>query len=43
MIRKLLRGIFSRENRLALVFAILLVLILMFALDTSPTWIYQGF
>jgi len=41
--RRLLSKIWNRENLLALLFAILLFLIIMFAIDTSPTWIYQGF
>jgi len=41
--RRMLGIIFNRENLLALVFAVLLVLIIMFGIDTSPTWIYQGF
>lgn len=41
--RRLLSAIFTRENALALLLAILLVLIVMFGIDTAPTWIYQGF
>jgi len=40
---RILSRIFTRENWLALLFAILLVLIFVFGSDTSPTWIYQGF
>lgn len=43
MLRRILAVIFNRENALALAFAIMLALIIMFAIDTSPTWIYQGF
>ena len=43
MVRRILSILFSRENWLALLLAILLVLIVIFAIDTSPTWIYQGF
>ena len=43
MIRKVLDAILSRENRLALFLAILLFLAIIFSIDTSPTWIYQGF
>jgi len=43
MLRKILSAVFNRENWLALLFAILMVLIVLFAIDTSPTWIYQGF
>jgi len=41
--RRFLSAIFSRENALAVLLAILLVLIVMFGIDTAPTWIYQGF
>ena len=41
--RRLLSTVFSRENLLALVLALMLVLILIFTVDTAATWIYQGF
>jgi len=37
------RHVFTRENFLALLLAVMLIVILIFAVDTSPTWIYQGF
>ncbi len=37
------RVVFSRENWLALLLALILVALVIFAADTSPTWIYQGF
>jgi hypothetical protein len=43
MLRWLRKAIFNRENLLALGLALLVVLIVMFTIDTSPTWIYQGF
>lgn len=43
MLRRTVRKIFTRENILALMLGILLVLIVMFGIDTAPTWIYQGF
>ncbi len=43
MLRKLLSAVFSRENLLALLLALLLVALVVFTVDTSPTWIYQGF
>jgi hypothetical protein len=43
MLHRVLSAIINRENWLALLFAILLVLIILFAIDTAPTWIYQGF
>ena len=41
--RWLRKVVLTRENFLALVLALLLIVILIFAVDTSPTWIYQGF
>ena len=41
--RRLLGVIFTRENVLALLLALLFVVILIFTVDTSATWIYQGF
>ena len=35
--------IFNRENLLALLLALILVALVVFAADTSATWIYQGF
>ncbi len=35
--------IFSRENLWALLLALLLLAIFIYASDTAPTWIYQGF
>ena len=43
MRRWLRKVVFTRENFLALMLALLLIVILIFAVDTSPTWIYQGF
>ncbi len=43
MWRRIFQQVFSRENMLALLLGILLVLLLIFTADTSPTWIYQGF
>ena len=43
-VRRWLREVvFTRENFLALVLALMLIVILIFAADSSPTWIYQGF
>ncbi len=41
--KRLASRLFSRENMLALLLALLLLAILIFASDTTPTWIYQGF
>lgn len=43
MLRKLYHIVFNRENWLALVLALILVALVIFTADTSPTWIYQGF
>ena len=40
---KILRAIFSRENLLALLLALLILAMLIATADTSPLWIYQGF
>ncbi len=40
---KIFHAIFNRENFLALMLALILVALLIFTIDTSPTWIYQGF
>ena len=43
MIRRIYQAIFSRENLLALLLALLLLALLIFATDTTANWIYQGF
>jgi hypothetical protein len=43
MLRRLVGIIFTRENLLALALAVLLLLAVVFGIDTAPTWIYQGF
>ncbi len=43
MMRKILSSIFNSENWLALLLALILVALVIFTADTSPTWIYQGF
>jgi hypothetical protein len=35
--------IFTLENLLAFVFAIIVILLLIFTTKTPPSWIYQGF
>jgi hypothetical protein len=42
-LRRLFAFIFNRENLLALLLALILIVVLIFTVDTSPTWIYQGF
>lgn len=43
MWRKLYRAVFNRENFIALMLALILIALVIFTADTSPTWIYQGF
>lgn len=35
--------IFSRENGIALLLCLLILLLIIFTSDSSPQWIYQGF
>ena len=39
----LMKRIFSRENLWALLFCLILIALVIFTADSSPTWIYQGF
>ena len=41
--KKIVEAIFTRENLLALALCLILIALLIFTADTSPTWIYQGF
>ena len=41
--KKVVRVIFSRENVLAILLCLILIALVIFTADTSPTWIYQGF
>jgi hypothetical protein len=41
--QKLLRDLFTKENLLALLLCLILIALVIFTADTSPTWIYQGF
>jgi hypothetical protein len=43
MWKKLWHLLFNRENLLALLLALILIALVIFTSDTSPTWIYQGF
>jgi len=40
---KLYKIVFTRENLLALLLCIILIALVIFTADSSPTWIYQGF
>jgi hypothetical protein len=41
--RSLLRRVFTRENLIAALLALMLMLIIILTADSSPQWIYQGF
>ncbi|MEW6030573.1 MAG: hypothetical protein ACOYZ8_11400 [Chloroflexota bacterium] len=43
MIKKLLGRVFSYENLLALLLALIMIALIIFTADISPAWIYQGF
>jgi hypothetical protein len=38
-----LRRLFSRENRWALILALILILLTILTAGSAPLWIYQGF
>jgi len=38
-----MKALFSRENRWALAFALILVALTILTASSAPTWIYQGF
>ena len=35
--------ILTRENLLAVIFCLILVMLVIFTADSAPIWIYQGF
>lgn len=41
--KKITEILFTRENLLALLLCLILIALVIFTTDTSPTWIYQGF
>lgn len=41
--KKIRDELFTRENLLAVLLCLILVLLVIFTADTSPIWIYQGF
>lgn len=43
MWKRISHSVFNRENLLALVLALILIALVIFTVDSSPTWIYQGF
>jgi len=40
---EVLRRLFSRQNRWALVLCLVIILVIIFTADSAPLWIYQGF
>ncbi len=43
MMRKIAGWLFSYENLLALLLALVMIALVVFTADVSPAWIYQGF
>lgn len=41
--KKFAERLFTRENLLAVLLCLILIALVIFTADTSPTWIYQGF
>ncbi len=41
--KKLSETLFTLENLLAVLLCLILIALVIFTADTSPTWIYQGF
>jgi hypothetical protein len=41
--RRIQRSLFTQENLLAVLLCLILILLVIFTADASPTWIYQGF
>jgi hypothetical protein len=41
--KRISQVIFTRENMLALLLFLIVVALVIFTADSSPTWIYQGF
>ncbi len=43
VLRRVFAAIFSRENLLALLLALILIALVICTADTTANWIYQGF
>ncbi len=41
--KKMFQILFTRENLLSILLCLILIALIIFTADTSPTWIYQGF
>jgi hypothetical protein len=41
--QKIIRSLINKENLLAVLLCLILILLVIFTADSSPTWIYQGF
>jgi hypothetical protein len=41
--KKMVEVLLTRENLLAILLCLILIALVIFMADTSPTWIYQGF
>lgn len=43
MLKKIYSSIFSRENLMAFLLALIAIALVVFTADVTPEWIYQGF
>jgi len=43
LLKNIFLRIFSRENMLALLLALIAIALVIFTTDVTPEWIYQGF
>ena len=43
MLKKIFSSLFSRENALALLLALIALALVVVSADVTPDWIYQGF
>ncbi len=43
MFKKIYSSIFSRENLMAFLLALIAIALVVFTADVTPEWIYQGF
>ena len=41
--KKFAERLFTRENLMAVLLCLILIALVIFTADSSPTWIYQGF
>jgi hypothetical protein len=41
--KRIFQVLFTRENLVAILLCLIVIALVLFTADTSPTWIYQGF